>query len=178
MKLLSKITYIFLPAFLFRCAPKINVNQDSATHSYLLPPPQRSAVKISVIHTAYNTSPEAFVFSGGNVFKSHRSEHMALYVKHPKGDFLFDSGLGEKVDEQFKSMSWFERKLFSYKKIKPAFQQLQENNYSADSVKAIVLSHLHWDHASGLRIFLRPGWYLLGRKFLLPEQRRPTVLPS
>lgn len=105
-------------------------------------------VKLSQIKTGEASSSEYLVYNGGEIFKRSISNHTAFLVKHDDEYILFDTGLGTKIDEQFKTdMPWWGKAVFSYENVSPAAEQLKKQNIE---IKNIFLSHLHWDHASGL----------------------------
>lgn len=110
-------------------------------------------VSFSIIQTGTASTQEAFVYKGGGLFRNKELSHVAVWVKHPKGDFLFDTGLGDSIDIQHQEMAWLHQQLFSYKKEKSVKAQLLEAGINPDTIKTIILSHLHWDHASGIKDF-------------------------
>lgn len=134
------------------------------------------SVKVSVMYTGYNETPAFLAYDGGGLSKNIAT-HTAYYIKHPKGDFLFESGLGTKVDEQAQSMSWLDRLIFNYTKQKPVIAQLKENGVSENKIKTIILSHMHWDHASGLSDF--PDAKVITTEeeynFAISEQAKPPA---
>src|SRR5436853_149087 len=112
-------------------------------------------VTLSLIKCGKMTSKEIFVYRGGNAFKKYESGMAAILVKHPKGTLLFDTGFGANVDEHVKSIPLLMRALATYEKEVPAAVQLKEHGIDTDDIRAIILSHSHWDHVSGLDGF--PG---------------------
>lgn len=110
-------------------------------------------IQFSIIQTGTATTLEAFVYKGGSLFRKKKLSHIAVWVKHPKGDFLFDTGLGDSIEIQSKEMSFLHRQLFKYNKEKSVKKQLILNGISTDSIKTILVSHLHWDHSSGIKDF-------------------------
>lgn len=108
-------------------------------------------VSLSIIETGYTMSPEAFVYSGGSLFRKRRISHIAVLVRHPQGDFVFDTGLGKEMEAQFQEhFSAFERTAFKYKRLTTLRENLEANGFNPDSIRFIIPSHLHWDHASGI----------------------------
>jgi len=111
-------------------------------------------VSFSVIKTAESSgSLEAMAVDGGSWFTIRNLVHVAVLIRHPKGDFLWDSGIGKEVDLQMEVFNFFESQLFSINNVKPARQQLNAESYDIQNLMAIIPSHLHWDHASGLEDF-------------------------
>ena len=121
---------------------------------------QVNDISFSVIKTAESSGTlEALVVDGGSFFTFRKLVHNAVLVKHPKGDFLWDSGIGREVTDQMSVLSFLEKQLFSIENIKPARDQLDESGYPIDQLMAIIPSHMHWDHASGIEDFLGvPVW--------------------
>ncbi len=78
-------------------------------------------------------------------------------ITHPQGIILFDSGLGEEFREQVHG--WWVHRLFQlalpyeFKKSDAAAEQLKKLGIPPEAVRFIVVSHLHYDHAGGLRDF-------------------------
>jgi len=99
-----------------------------------------------------------FTYRGGSWFEHRDSAVTAVLVKHPRGDLLIDSGFGRHIDEQIK----LDRMLSmttSYKRFASAAEQLDAIGYPRNSLRAILLTHAHWDHVSGVPDFpSTPVW--------------------
>ena len=121
-----------------------------------------SQLKFSILITAESSgSLEAVVVEGGSWLTPRKLVHTSVLVSHPKGDFLFDSGIGQEYEAQMSSFSFFEKQLFKIENVSPARSQLNQAQYSFTNLFAIIPSHMHWDHASGLEDFLgTPVWLL------------------
>jgi glyoxylase-like metal-dependent hydrolase (beta-lactamase superfamily II) len=78
-------------------------------------------------------------------------------IRHPKGIVLFDSGLGADFREQ--EDGWWLHRLVKalfpadFETRDAAVHQLQAMGIAPEDVSRIVVSHLHYDHAGGLRDF-------------------------
>lgn len=137
-----------------------------------------SEVEISIIKTGDVNTLEAFIYDKGSYFKMMTLNHSAFLVKHPKGLVLFDTGLGKNIDEQFElDMPWWGKIIFSYNKGISAKQQIENNMKLEPDI--ILLSHSHWDHASGIMDFEKSD-ILINEKELefLKKEHQGSVFPS
>lgn len=102
-----------------------------------------------------NGAAEALIVGGGRWWVHRRPVQVAVLVRHPKGQLLFDTGLGRQVDAQFAVNNLFHRQVFAYERggRLPVVDQLQRQGWPLKDIKMIVPSHMHWDHVSGLPDF-------------------------
>ncbi|KAK3935554.1 putative beta-lactamase-like protein [Diplogelasinospora grovesii] len=76
-----------------------------------------------------------------------------LLISHPDGPILFDTGESPLCNHPGYRPAWSPTKLFSAVRISPdegIVNQLRANGVEPKDLQAIVLSHLHGDHAGGL----------------------------
>lgn len=110
-------------------------------------------VGLSIIKTSSMPVREGLVFSGGSFSKEVETIFSAVLVKHGSTFLLFDSGLGTRIAHQYQQdMPVLDRPFFKYRDpVTPVRAQLDKA--VTGSIKAIILSHSHWDHASGITDF-------------------------
>jgi glyoxylase-like metal-dependent hydrolase (beta-lactamase superfamily II) len=119
-----------------------------------------SRIDAGVIHRT-----AAFGYRGGS-FRDKRDFAMsAVLVKHPRGDLLIDTGFGRKVEEHLR-LFFLLRATSDYEVLTPAADRLRQVGYDMSKLRAIILTHAHWDHLSGLPDFPNtPVW-------ITPAERR------
>ena len=139
-------------------------------------------VNVYSIETGTRTAREALTMQGGSWRKRVGVIYSAILVEHPKGNILFDTGLGRKIDQQYaQDMPKWKYPLMRYGNVNAARDQLKDR-----SIERIFLSHVHWDHASGLPDFPDAEvWVTQAEKNYLgnyignnPGVLRASVLPS
>ena len=110
-------------------------------------------VRLAVIKTATLKVTENKLFVGGDSSRELRNNFSAFLIQHGDTLMLFDAGLGSHVKAQYdQDMRWWQRPFFRYEEpVTPAQAQLAAAGIGP--VTQIVLSHTHWDHASGLDDF-------------------------
>lgn len=122
------------------------------------PPPAAHppvGMTLSAIPSGSTQSTAAMAFEGGKGDDRRTFVAGAILVDHPKGRLLFDAGYGRDVMEHFKTAPAIMRASVKPQLTTPVAEQLAAGGVAPSSLKAVVLTHAHWDHVSGLQHF--PG---------------------
>ncbi len=117
--------------------------------------PNAALISLSILVTATGEAPEALLFEGGSWRTTRTLGHSAVLVCHPDGLLMFDTGLGRNVDAQFEDMPFYIKPFMAYEVTAPVVERLNQEAFCPGRPLVIIASHLHWDHASGIKDF--PG---------------------
>jgi len=127
------------------------------------PPAQMAVIQLP---TGVTHRSAAFAYRGGSFGDRRDFAMAAVLVRHPRGDLLIDTGFGRDIDSQFQSMPLPFRLATSYQRLRSAAEQLDAAGYDRTALRAIILTHAHWDHVSGVPDF--PGTPV----WVTPEEHR------
>ncbi|WP_245591614.1 MBL fold metallo-hydrolase [Cystobacter fuscus] len=125
-----------------------------------LPPASApSEMSIAQLPTGATYRSASFGYRGGSLFEPREFSMTATLIKHPKGDLLIDTGFGRDIAQHLATLPLFFRLLTRYSLNKTAREQLQSSGYDLTRLRAILLTHSHWDHISGAADFPEvPVW--------------------
>ena len=115
-----------------------------------LPPPGMSLAQLP---TGITHRSAGFAYRGGSFADARDFAMTATLVRHPRGDVLIDTGFGRAIDTQVRLMPWFFRVTTHYETLASAADRLAAAGYDRTRLRAILLTHAHWDHASGIGDF-------------------------
>ncbi|MBC9250385.1 hydrolase [Pseudomonas alcaligenes] len=109
---------------------------------------EAAGLRFALVKTAETETRDALTVADGSWSEKAIANHVAILIEHHAATLLFDTSLGRQVDQQFDSeMPWYDKPLLRYGKVVPVRDQLDRDGIRVDR---IILSHAHWDHASGL----------------------------
>jgi glyoxylase-like metal-dependent hydrolase (beta-lactamase superfamily II) len=135
------------------------------------------ALQFSIIKTSDVTSLEGLLYQSGSWFRRAKVNHTAVLVRHPQGSFLWDTGLGKSIDQQFaQDMPWWAKPFFSYGPVVPVRAQLEQAGVALPP--RIILSHAHWDHAAALNEFPQAEVWVNAAEQAFIDARKGMVFPS
>ncbi len=78
-----------------------------------------------------------------------------LLIEHPTGLVLIDTGIGNKEDAKFLDIYGIEASVPGYRTMLEA--ALAAAGFTADDVKVVINTHLHFDHAGGNTVVTESG---------------------
>lgn len=116
-------------------------------------PPALPQVGFSILKTSKVAVVERLLLPEGSLNKKIDTNFSAFLIKHKQDYLLFDTGLGSQIDAQYEQdMPGWQRPFFKFDRpVSPARQQLDAAGFAP--IQHIILSHSHWDHASGVGDF-------------------------
>lgn len=118
------------------------------------PPPAAhppAGMTLSALPSGSTQSTAGLAFEGGRRNEARTFVTGAILVDHPKGALLFDAGYGRDLAEHFKTAPAIMQALIKPQLTTPVAEQLAAGGVPPARLKAVVLTHAHWDHVSGLQ---------------------------
>lgn len=130
-------------------------------------------VKLSIIRTGTASTFENLTLENGD-WKQIAVNHSAFLIEHPMGNILVDTGLGEKIDEQFNNeVPFIYKPAFAYKKGETVKAQLKKAKVD---FSFILITHLHFDHVSGLVDYLDKDVWALPEEIAFKDVGSPPAV--
>jgi len=107
-------------------------------------------VTLSALPSGATQSSAAMAFEGGSARDKRTFVTGAILVEHPKGKLLFDAGYGRHLSDHFRTAPALMRAVVRPRLDMTVSERLARGGIRAADLKAVVLTHAHWDHVSGL----------------------------
>jgi len=117
------------------------------------------SIRVSILETGYSDSPAIFVSRDGSLFALSRLPHNVALVEHPKATFMIDAGLGRDIDEEIRRAHWLVRTV-PFVATTPLIESTKVQDLDK-KIDFFLVTHVHWDHISGLMDFPEVPVYLL-----------------
>lgn len=118
------------------------------------PPAAPVAMEVVPLKVGRAGAPRCAAAGDRSCFESSEIVHAAYLVKHPQGTFLIDATLSARGKEEVKRFGWINQLELDFTAEGSLKEALQKAG--APPVDFVLLTHGHWDHASGLRELDRP----------------------
>lgn len=109
------------------------------------------AVDITFLRCGSVDVPTCLAVRGSFSLEARTIAYSAVLIKHPKGTFLYDTGLCEDIPLFMMDQSlFFSKTLGRFTLEYPLCAHLERLNMQPTDLDFVLLSHLHWDHVSGI----------------------------
>jgi glyoxylase-like metal-dependent hydrolase (beta-lactamase superfamily II) len=134
-------------------------------------------MRLTALRAGKMHSRAALAYRGGRFDDPRVFNVGAILVQHPRGTLLFDAGFGHGVDRHFQTTSWLMQATARYEKEATVAEQLRAAGLGPGDLTAVVLTHAHWDHVSGLEdLPVVPVWVTQQELDFVTGGHRSTAL--
>lgn len=143
---LSMLVKSFLPRNFDPGAVQWQEDGEKSAASSALP-----AIDVSILRCGSITIPTFLAVRGAFSFTPCVIAHSAVLVRHPKATFLYDTGLCGDIALLLRDQPFFFRKTLGNFRFEHSLEShLQRMGLAPKDLDFALLSHLHWDHVSGV----------------------------
>ncbi len=127
-------------------------------------------MKLYFLATGFGSVAKGLFVQGAGM-KSVRFPILSVLIERDHDLVLFDTGLGTRIEDEMKPPIYWGNLFFHRRVMRTRFDprrdalihQLPRLGYKPSDVKHVILSHLHWDHAGGIRDF-PDARFIVGRR--------------
>src|SRR5579859_700215 len=108
-------------------------------------------VEVTFLRCGRITIPEPIAVRGAFTLTPRVISHSAVLIRHPRALFLYDTGLSTDIYMYLLDQSLFFRKTLANFQFEQSLDShLKERGIAPSDLDFALLSHLHWDHVSGI----------------------------
>lgn len=115
-----------------------------------------ATMRLHQLPTGTYTTRAALAVTGGRFRDRRELAATAVLVQHPDGDLLIDAGFGAGLDDHVRMLARMERA--PYRRTRTVREQLDAAGYDYSRLLGVLVTHVHWDHVSGLDSLDVPVW--------------------
>ncbi|MDD5168576.1 MAG: MBL fold metallo-hydrolase [Syntrophales bacterium] len=127
-------------------------------------------MKVYFFATGFGSVAKGLFVQGAGV-RSIRFPIISVLIERDRDLVLFDTGIGTRIDEEMRPLIYRGNLFFHRCVMRTQFDpqrdalvhQMLRLGFQPSDVKHVILSHLHWDHAGGMRDF-PDAHYIINRK--------------
>jgi N-acyl homoserine lactone hydrolase len=128
------------------------------------PPPDMAIYQLP---TGTYETRAAFAVRGGSFRDKRQFAATAVLVQHPKGDLLIDAGFGSDIEAHLAEIPRIQRA--PHHATGTVSGQLDASGYDRSRLLGVLVTHVHWDHVSGLDGLRVPIWMNPGEQHYAAE---------
>ena len=154
-------------------------------HAFVTPPPPGAPIQVCWIDTGGVSVSGSYGAGGSTVADTWEVTSAALVIRHPQGDLVLDTGISPHAQEEKKELSAWKRFVFGRTAGRNEPRRNLKDALTALGVtqpKALLLSHVHADHAGGVASMPDvPVWVAAEEKQLVEselEHPRGVAVPA
>lgn len=166
----------------FRTWATVPLGPDRPELQQFAPAPRSAvAVEVTPLELGHALAPRCAAAGQASCLEPSEIVHAAYLVRHPKATFLIDAGVRKNAShlDLARFPLWL-RLAFAFDQQRGLGEALKSAGVSKPDF--VLLTHAHWDHASGLmdldhpKVVVGPGEQAFIRDF--PKTAIPSVMPE
>ncbi|PKN53601.1 MAG: hypothetical protein CVU55_00305 [Deltaproteobacteria bacterium HGW-Deltaproteobacteria-13] len=129
-------------------------------------------MKIYFLSTGFGSVAKGLFVQGAGM-KSVQFPVLSVLIERDNGLVLFDTGIGTRIEEEMRPPIYWGNLFFHRFVMRTRFNprhdaliyQLQRLGFKPADVRNVIISHLHWDHAGGMRDFPHAHFFVSRREW-------------
>lgn len=129
-------------------------------------------MKIYFLATGFGHISKAWFVQGAGM-QSVQFPILSVLIERENDLVLFDTGIGTRIEEEMRPPVYWGNRFFHRCVMRTQFDpardalvhQLLRLGFKTSDVRNIIISHLHWDHAGGMRDFPHAHFFINRREW-------------